>query len=110
MEKWKEYFMKVMVGVEGRVRMEEEKRKMERKVGEKGLGLKETRKAIKEIKVGKAMGVDEIPGETWKYGIEEVEKWIWSFCNRTWKREGWPEGWKEGLIVPIVKKGEGDRV
>lgn len=61
MEKWKEYFMKV--GVEGRVRMEEEKRKMERKVGEKGLGLKEIRKAIKEIKVGKAMGVDEIPRE-----------------------------------------------
>lgn len=27
-----------------------------------------------------------------------------------WKGEGWPEGWKEGLIVPIVKKGERDRV
>lgn len=23
---------------------------------------------------------------------------------------GWPEDWKEGIIIPIVKKGEGDRV
>jgi len=27
-----------------------------------------------------------------------------------WKGEGWPEGWKEGIIVQIVKKGEGKTV
>lgn len=75
-------------------------------MGEEEIGFEELRKVIKEIKVGKAMGVDEIPGEAWKYGGEEVEKWVWRFCNRIWKREGW----KEGLIVPIVKKSEGDRV
>ena len=24
--------------------------------------------------------------------------------------EGWPEGWKEGVEVPVVKKGAGERV
>lgn len=24
--------------------------------------------------------------------------------------EGWPEGWKEGVIVPIIKQGEGKTV
>ena len=30
--------------------------------------------------------------------------------RRVWKGEGWPQGWKEGLIAPITKKGEGTRV
>jgi len=31
-------------------------------------------------------------------------------CNRVWRGEGWPESWKEGIIVPLLKKGTGDRV
>lgn len=31
---------------------------------------------------------------------------MWKFCNRVWKGEAW----KEGEIVPIVKKGGGDKV
>lgn len=41
---------------------------------------------------------------------EELEDWIKEFCNRIWRREGWPEEWNEGIIVPIVKKGKGKRV
>lgn len=29
-------------------------------------------------------------------------------CNRVWKEEEWPEELKEGMIVPIVKKGKGE--
>lgn len=68
--------MKVMEGVEGKVRMGEEKRRLERKIRKKELCLEEIRKAIKEIKVGKAMGVDKIPRKTWKYGGKKVEKWV----------------------------------
>lgn len=24
-------------------------------------------------------------------------------CNKIWKGEGWPEGWKEGEIIPLIK-------
>lgn len=29
-------------------------------------------------------------------------------CGRILKAEGWPEEWKEGVIVPIVKKECGE--
>jgi len=45
----------------------------------------------------------------WKYGREGVEEGIWKFCNRIWKGEGWPDNWKEGIIIPIVKKGDGKK-
>lgn len=55
--------------------------------------------------------MDGIPGEVWKYDGEELEGWrLWSFYNRVWKGEGWPEEWKERKIIPIIKKREGDRV
>lgn len=62
------------------------------------------------MKNGKASGIDGVPSEVWKYGGEEVEKWVWEICNRVWKGERWPQTWKEGVIVPIVKKGEGEKV
>lgn len=31
-------------------------------------------------------------------------------CRRIWRGEGWPEQWKEGEIIPILKKAEGERV
>lgn len=32
------------------------------------------------------------------------------FYNGVWRGKGWPEELKEGIIVPIVKKEEGDKV
>lgn len=51
-----------------------------------------------------------MPNEVWKYGGEEVEGWIWKLCNRVCNGEGWPKDWREGVIVPIIKKGEGESV
>lgn len=31
-------------------------------------------------------------------------------CKKVWMGEGWPDQWKEGEIIPIIKKGVGDRV
>lgn len=44
------------------------------------------------------------------YVGERMEEWVWSFCSRVWRREGWPEQWRDGIIVPLVKKGVADRV
>lgn len=27
-----------------------------------------------------------------------------------WKGDGWPEEWREGVVVPVVKKGNGEKV
>ncbi|KAL6431964.1 hypothetical protein ACFW04_007414 [Cataglyphis niger] len=62
------------------------------------------------LRGGGAVGADGIPAEVWKYGGENMEEWIWKICNRVWKGEGWIEEWNEGVIVPILKKGKGERV
>ena len=40
----------------------------------------------------------------------EVEEWLWVICNRVWEGEGWVEEWKEGVVVPMIKKWVGKRV
>ncbi|XP_071579341.1 uncharacterized protein [Temnothorax nylanderi] len=109
-EKWKEHFMKLLGGVEGKVRMGKEGNREEKEgEEEEEISLEEMRRAVKRLKDGKAMGRDGIPGEVWKRGGKELESWAWKYINRVWKGGGWPENWKEGIIAPIVKKGEGKR-
>lgn len=71
---------------------------------ERELSRKEIRKAIAGLREAKAVGIDGIPGEIWKYGGEDIKVLAWGFCYKIWKGEGWPEGWIEGAIVPIIKK------
>jgi len=37
-------------------------------------------------------------------------EWAWRMCNRIWKGEEWPEEWKEGILIRVVKKGRGDKI
>jgi len=67
------------------------------------------------LKTGKAMGVDGIPMRcgSIRGGGGELEDWIREFCNRVRRGEGWPEMWKEGIIIPLSKErrgGEGGRL
>ncbi|CAK9810685.1 Transposon TX1 uncharacterized 149 kDa protein [Anthophora plagiata] len=66
--------------------------------------------AIKRLKEGKAPGGNGIPNEVWKYGGDAIRERVWEVCNRAWRGEGWPEDWSEGVVVPIVKKGERKKV
>lgn len=85
-------------------------RKREREDREEEISREKIRRVRKNIKEKKAAGLEGIPGKVWKYGGEEIEEWVWGFCNKIWKGEVWPQGWREGAIIPIVKKGEGKRV
>ncbi|XP_011859507.1 PREDICTED: putative golgin subfamily A member 6-like protein 6, partial [Vollenhovia emeryi] len=105
-EDWKEHFMRLLGGVDNRITEGEGGK---RKDNEEEISKEEIKEAINRIKKGKAIGIDGIPGEAWMYAGEETTEWVWSYCNRVWKGEGWPEEWKEGVIVPIVKKGGGKK-
>lgn len=41
--------------------------------------------------------------EIWRRG-----RWAWNICRKVWRREVWPKEWKEGIVVPISKKGKVD--
>ncbi|EZA48221.1 hypothetical protein X777_14227 [Ooceraea biroi] len=81
-----------------------------REDGEEEISREEIGRAIKKLKEGKATGGDGIPNEVWKYGGKEVKEGLWRICRRVWKGEERPKEWREGVIVPIKKKGKGDRV
>ncbi|XP_068994227.1 trichohyalin-like [Neodiprion pinetum] len=108
-QEWREYFMGLLGRVESKVTEggESVNRKGD---GEGELQREEIKKVIGKLRDGKAPGGDGIVSEVWRYGGEEMEQRIWKTCNRVWVGEGWPEDWREGLIAPIVKKGEGKRV
>lgn len=99
--------MELMSGVENRVRergvryIEEDGEEIEKE---------EVERVIRKLKLGKVVREDGISNEVWKYGGKELKEEVWSICNRVWREEGWPEGWRVGLIVPILKKGEGNKV
>lgn len=107
-EEWKGYFMDLLGGVESKV-VRGGKEKGERD-GEQEISREEVKRILGKMKKGKAAGEDGIPSEVWKYGGERIEEWVREMCNRVWRGEGWPERWKEGIIVPLIKKGAGDRV
>jgi len=65
MRKWKEYFMRLLEGVEHRVKEGEGIRREE---GEEEINREEINAAIRKIREGKAAGIDRVPGEVWKYG------------------------------------------
>jgi len=62
MEKWKDYFIGVLGGVEGRVIMgdgkEREKEKKGKGEGEKEISMSEIREALNRLREGKVMNLD----------------------------------------------------
>lgn len=77
-EEWKEYYARILGRVEERVvgrerRLEDEGERKEE------LGREEMRRAIRNLKDGNNAGMDGITGEVWKYGGEEIERWLWKF-------------------------------
>lgn len=77
---------------------------------EKEISKEEIDMVIRKMKEGKAAGRDGIAHEVWKYGGKEIMEWFWVICNRSWKEEGWPEDWREGVVIPILKKSQGEKV
>jgi len=83
MEEWEEYFKKVLGGVDKKVIWR--KKKGGRSEEERELERWDIRKVVGKMKGGKTRV--ERQGwvrcnEAWKYGGEEVERWIWGLCNR----------------------------
>lgn len=107
-EEWTRYFMDMSGGTGYKVRGEG--RRMVREDDVEDVTREEVDDEIDKLKRNKAVGKDEMEGEGIKYGGEKVRRVVWEVVNEVWKGNGWPEEWKTGLIVPLVKKGEGEKI
>jgi len=63
----------------------------------------EVSRAIKELKNGKAAGVDEIQPELLKYG-EATVPYFTRLCNQIWRSHTVPAEWRNSIIIPLPKK------
>ena len=65
----------------------------------------EIRNAIKQLKNGKASGIDSITAEPLKADIELATDKLKQLIDKIWKEERIPTKWKQGLIIKLPKKG-----
>lgn len=66
----------------------------------------EVRKAIKELRRGKAAGPDDIPSEALQADLDTSTTMLHQLIKTIWLEEGnIPTDWKDGLIAVIPKKG-----
>jgi len=68
--------------------------------------VNEVQFAIRRLKNNKSAGLDNILAEYLKGGGDVMVKTLTSICNRVWKLEEVPEDWKNGIIIPLPKKGD----
>jgi len=64
-------------------------------------------KEVLKMKLRKAVGIDDIPMETWRYGIA-IKKGLIELLGKAWTKSNL-EDWKKNIIVPLYKRGELDR-
>ena len=73
---------------------------------DKDITKQEIMYALKNIKLGKAAGPDEIIGEFFKYSSEYVVDFLVKLFNKLFDQGMYPEQWKESIIMPLFKKGD----
>jgi hypothetical protein len=63
--------------------------------------VEEIRKAIRQLKNGKATGPDNIPPEALKTDVESTASMLLPLFEKIWEEEQIPLEWKEGYISSI---------
>ena len=72
------------------------------------ISIDEVMEALKEMKGGKAAGVDNITPEMIKEEGKEMVGWMCKLFNKAFVKRGVPEDWKKAIIEPVYK-GKGDK-
>ena len=65
----------------------------------------EVQRVVNELKRGKAVGIDGIMNEVFKYGGDRVTHYLWKFFAQVFNNEQFPVDWARGLIFPLFKGG-----
>lgn len=66
----------------------------------------EIKKAIMQLRNGKAAGPDNIPAEALKSDISTSVEMLYPLFKKIWEEEQVPAEWKEGYLIKIPKKGD----
>ena len=101
----KEYYMGLMNEENERERREIDGERVNLEV--ESVSKEEVMENMQRMKNGKAVGLDDIPVEVWKYLEESALKFLTKLYNRTMESERMPEEWRDSVLIPIFKnKGD----
>lgn len=76
---------------------------------EKDLEEDEIGNAVVRMKLEKAVGIDSIPMEAWRYGGNVIKNGLIEVIRKIWKTGNIPEEWKQSIVVPLYKRGDRKR-
>ena len=65
----------------------------------------EVKQALGSITTNKASGGNGIPVELFQILKDDAVKVLHSICQKVWKTQQWPQGWKRTVFIPIPKTG-----
>ena len=68
--------------------------------------ITEIRNAIKDMKSGKAAGIDQITPEVLKADVNLFADLLLPIFKMVWEQEKLPDDWLQGVLVKIPKKGD----
>jgi hypothetical protein len=72
--------------------------------------VQEVREALKRMKVGKAMGPDDIPIKVWRCLGDLAIVWLTKMFNNIYRSNKMPEEWRRSILIPIYKNKETSKV
>ena len=64
----------------------------------------EAEEAVCSLKAGKSPGVDNIPSELLKNGVEATPTVLKAICKNIWKTKERPKEWTQSFFIPLPKK------
>jgi Reverse transcriptase (RNA-dependent DNA polymerase) len=65
------------------------------------------KEALKKMKIGKALGPDDIPIEIWRCLGDIAIVWLTKLFNTIFRSNKMPDEWRRSILVPIFKnKGD----
>ena len=64
----------------------------------------EVKWALESITTNKASGGDGISVELFQILKDDAVKVLHSICQKIWKTQQWPQGWKRAVFIPIQRK------
>ncbi|XP_051786647.1 uncharacterized protein LOC127528918 [Erpetoichthys calabaricus] len=105
LSRWKEYFERLMNGENEREKRLDDVEIMNQEV--QRISKEEVRTAMKRMKNGKAVGLDDIPVEAWRCLGEMAMEILTRLFNGILESERMSEEWRRSVLVPIFKnKGD----
>ena len=109
-ERWRSYFKKLLnENHMGNTILEERgnNREIRESIFFRRIRVSEVIFALKKIKLGRALGPDDIPIEAWKCLRDVGVSWLMKFFNKIILTKKMPDEWRKSILLPIYKnKGD----